>query len=323
MGRWFGCQEVLYAEALPLEEVAFDFRLEPDSHLSFVFGDPDEGSHGLRISASERFGHAVFRASPEGEFLSKSALTEAEVGAVQPGNWQHLRVRFAPGGFEAELDGRSIGSFEAALPARHRFGFRNGAGSVRIDEVVVRVRGEDEPRVESFVDSSSLRHKPGGRNAARDRPERGPLQPGSIAVLAHHDGAVRRPRHRAEHRGRDLLRRRSRLPLAAVRPPRRVGRVRLAHGGGAQDHQEPARVVRGRRPGRRDAGAGGRRLPDLGLGCFPQAAHLGARSRADPERARRSRAVLPGGERWRFRAVHELVVRALPRRLGSSWNPSS
>ena len=156
LGRWFGCQELLYGQALSLEQVCFDFLPAEDAYLSFVFEGTGSELHGVRLSTNELYPDCVFTASSDGEYLSKTLLSAARSGPL-PGTWSRLCVSFDANAFAVELDGRPLGRFEARFPERQRFGFRNGAESVRIDEIEIREKGRERALVESFVNWHNLR----------------------------------------------------------------------------------------------------------------------------------------------------------------------
>lgn len=137
LGRWFSFQEVLLAQPVAAREVGFDFRPSAGAYLVFLFALDPAGGAGLRLSTDERFPSGRLEFDAEGEFLDFEAMPELD---VRGDAWSHLELTFALEGAHATLDGGAPRLIDPA-PERQRLGFRNGSGSVLIDDVRVRCDG--------------------------------------------------------------------------------------------------------------------------------------------------------------------------------------
>jgi lysophospholipase L1-like esterase len=135
LGAWFGFQEVLYKDALHVDDFDFDFWLEPNAYLSVIFNKSEEGFSGVRFSVNNRFESTYFVASDVGGFLERKRLGRL---GMEPRRWHHARLRFDTGAFSIFLDDEEIGSFREEIGHEQGVGFRGGFHDALVDNVVIR-----------------------------------------------------------------------------------------------------------------------------------------------------------------------------------------
>jgi lysophospholipase L1-like esterase len=151
LSAWFGYQEVLYKRPLRLREAEFEFQLGPKAWLCFVFAKSEAGFSGVRLSLSERFPSQFFTASDAGEFETRAPF---QLPALKPRGWHRARLRFEERRVGLEIDGRAVGSVEAALPRAQVVGFRGGRRVALVDSVLFREQDGDALQPASTVHES-------------------------------------------------------------------------------------------------------------------------------------------------------------------------
>lgn len=135
LGAWNGFQEVLYKERVDPSSVEFDFFLTEYAYFSFIFCKNGEGFSGIRLSNDERFDPVYFHASPEGEFLNKTALTVRNLRKEQ---WNHFKMDFSVDNFSLSINHSPVGSFPSKGVKNQIIGFRGSMNEAFIDNVTIR-----------------------------------------------------------------------------------------------------------------------------------------------------------------------------------------
>ena len=148
LGSWHGYQEVLYHETVDARQVAFDFALDTDAYLLFLFQKTQAGFCALRLSSNEQFPSAFIVAAPDGEFTTQTALHCGS--ALRRGR---VEIRFETNGVAARLDGQHLGTFARPGTQPSYLGFRGGEQSSWVDNVELHPAGSVTPTLETFFNT--------------------------------------------------------------------------------------------------------------------------------------------------------------------------
>jgi lysophospholipase L1-like esterase len=133
LGAWLGHQEVLFRQKVSPRRVEFDFRLEDDAYLVFVFNKHANGYAGFRFSRNARFESISFSATVGGRFLDRQSL---EPGVLDDG-WQHAVVEFGEKDVTLGVDGATAGRWEGTVAHEQQVGFRAGGIPACVDNVEI------------------------------------------------------------------------------------------------------------------------------------------------------------------------------------------
>jgi lysophospholipase L1-like esterase len=133
LGAWLGHQEVLLRQRVTPRRVEFDFRLEDDAYLVFVFNKHANGYAGFRISRNTRFENISFSATAGGRFLDRQHI---EPGALDDG-WRHAVIEFGEKDVTLGVDGIVAGRWEGTVAHEQQVGFRAGGVPARVDNVEI------------------------------------------------------------------------------------------------------------------------------------------------------------------------------------------
>ena len=147
LGAWHGFQELFYEDELDVREVRFDFWIEEDGYLAFVFHRDEDSFSGVRLSANESFDNICFDARTDGEFLDTSKPAAEDLA---PGKWHRLELVAASTGPAIVVDGLPIDLGGSSPPPANAVGFRGSAKRVLIDNVVIDQGDGAETVVERF-----------------------------------------------------------------------------------------------------------------------------------------------------------------------------
>jgi len=135
LGSWHGFQEIFYHESVPLSEVSFDFELDPEAYLAFIFSKAEQGSSGIRISKHRDFNNIVFQVTNSGEFTKKQILSRLK---IEDGQQYHLKAVYEYDGVVIKLDDKVVGKFEGTITGRQKFGFRGGYHNSVVDNIRIK-----------------------------------------------------------------------------------------------------------------------------------------------------------------------------------------
>lgn len=135
LGAWHGFHEVIYKRPLSPSELHFRFLLGGGAYFSLIYSRDDHAFSGIRLSANPKFESVLFKASRDGEFLSKAPI---EVPAIEVSVWHTLHLLLSESGSSVELDGERVNlpGFEWQTP--NTLGFRGCNAMVLIDDIVAR-----------------------------------------------------------------------------------------------------------------------------------------------------------------------------------------
>lgn len=135
LGAWHGFHEIIYKTPISLSELDFRFLLGSDAYFSLIFSRDDHEFSGIRLSANPKFESALFKASRDGEFLSKAPI---EVPSIEIGVWHTLHLVVSKSRPSVEVDGQQLNlpTFEWQSP--NVLGFRGCYAMVLIDDIVAK-----------------------------------------------------------------------------------------------------------------------------------------------------------------------------------------
>lgn len=133
LGAWLGHQEVLFRQPVRARRVEFDFRLDDDAYLAFVFNKHADGFAGFRFSRNAHYESIAFSATASGRFLDRHPL---ELGALDDG-WNHAVVEFGEQDVTLGVGGEVVGRWDGMVREPRQVGFRAGAVPARVDNVVI------------------------------------------------------------------------------------------------------------------------------------------------------------------------------------------
>lgn len=150
LGAWYGYQEVILNRDISsaVTEVSFDFALDDNAYVNFLYNKSEAGCAGIRLSRNPGFQSAFFVADGLGRFTEKRLFELSK--PLGRRTRHHARVRFTGDQAIVEVDGKQEQSVTARLEPGTRIGFRGSLARAIIDEVVVRGRGGSVFR-ESFL----------------------------------------------------------------------------------------------------------------------------------------------------------------------------
>jgi len=134
LGAWNGYQELLYKQPLALKEIQFDYFLEKDSYLVFVFNKNQNDWNGIRISNHETFPNLYFKANSKGKFVEKKGV---ENWRTKHSAWHHAKILFGKRSFSLFVDGHERVSYSFSQEDEYHFGFKSGQNNVMIDNVTM------------------------------------------------------------------------------------------------------------------------------------------------------------------------------------------
>ncbi|MFH0947351.1 MAG: SGNH/GDSL hydrolase family protein [Planctomycetota bacterium] len=153
LGRWYGHQEVVLRRPLEPRKVRFEFLLQDQAYLAFLFGRGETHDHGLLLSLHPRFPNVQYVADRAGEFLSTAPI---DPSGLKAGVCSTLEGSFQNGSFEARLDGNLLGSFPCSAPENRIVGFRGSERDVFVDEITVECGPGLEPFHETFFNRTDF-----------------------------------------------------------------------------------------------------------------------------------------------------------------------
>jgi lysophospholipase L1-like esterase len=138
LSAWHGFQEVVTARTHAVEEVAFEFLLEPDAWVAFMWNRDQPAYFGIRFSVNPLFDTTRFKASDIDAFLESTTI-EASLAS---NSWHRVRILFADNEVIAYLDGREITRFPGMRQDTRQIAFRAGLNRALIDNVSISNAGE-------------------------------------------------------------------------------------------------------------------------------------------------------------------------------------
>ena len=151
LSAWHGFQEVVTARPHAVEEVAFDFLLEPDAWVAFLWDRDQPAYSGIRFSVNPLFETMRFKASDFDAFLTSTTIE----ASLTPNSWHRVRIRFADNEVIAYLDEREITRLPGMRQDTRQVAYRAGLNRALIDNVSISDAGE-MTFVDTFDNQSDL-----------------------------------------------------------------------------------------------------------------------------------------------------------------------
>ncbi len=147
LGAYFAYQEIVLDRPRPLEAARFRFRLSPETVLAFFVSHDEEGSEGFVFRPATEPAGAWFRADADGGFLEQTVEPALVVASDR---WHRVAVDMENERIRLTLNGEPVLERPSTGGGDRRIGFRNSAGSVLVDDVILEGPFEDSPLVERF-----------------------------------------------------------------------------------------------------------------------------------------------------------------------------
>lgn len=147
LGAWHGHQEVIYKKNINPQEIEFRFMLKENSYLYFIFNKDDDNFSGIRVSRNLLYKNIYFTADRYAKFIGKS---EISVKNLKNNKWNRANIIFGKEDVSLFINHMLVGVFKEDFKEKQSFGFRSGAQSVFIDDILIKQK--DSPRLirESF-----------------------------------------------------------------------------------------------------------------------------------------------------------------------------
>jgi lysophospholipase L1-like esterase len=134
LGEWNGYQEVLFHDPVNIQKVSFDFYLEKDSYLVFLFNRTEESSDGFRVSAYPLFANAYLHITPKGRFLQKESL-DMDLFSVK--KWNRFDAEFTEDEVAVYINKERVYQRKLLQSDSPYFGFRSGQNNAVVDNIKV------------------------------------------------------------------------------------------------------------------------------------------------------------------------------------------
>jgi len=147
LSKWQGFQEVIYKQAIDVQEVKFNFLLDENSYLFFVFNKDRDGFSGIRISLNNIFKNIYFTSKDSGKFVTVHYIS---LPRPYPKHWNQCRVIFKDNTFSLYINDTFIGEFQAKLLKNQYIGFRGGLDKAMVDRIIIRPKNSSRIIHENF-----------------------------------------------------------------------------------------------------------------------------------------------------------------------------
>lgn len=147
LSKWHGFQEVIYKQAIDVRETKFNFLLDKDAYLFFIFNKNRNGFSGIRISLNNIFKDIYFTSKDSGEFVT---VQYVYLPHLHPRCWNHCRVVFKDNTFSLYINDTFIGEFQAKLLKNQYIGFRAGMNKAMVDHIIIRPNNSPQIICENF-----------------------------------------------------------------------------------------------------------------------------------------------------------------------------
>lgn len=147
LGAWHAFQELIFKRSLRISAVKFDFKLDFESYLIFIFNKNVDTFNGFRLSASKLFDPIFFQAGNSGEFLQKNKIN---MPLLDLDRWHHAVIKFENNQIRISIDGVNENIIEVNLADLQSIGFRSGGHNVLVDNVIIFQKGNKYSIIERF-----------------------------------------------------------------------------------------------------------------------------------------------------------------------------
>ena len=152
LGAWHGYQEVIFKKRLHPSWVKFDFWLDQETYLNFIFNKTREQFAGIRISAHPIYPNIYYQADPAGQFIQKQEL---HLPLLKPRSWNHFKIKFDQQETKVFINNEEVYAGAVKILADQSIGFRGSLNKVWIDNIVIQpIKGP--PINESFTNYKDL-----------------------------------------------------------------------------------------------------------------------------------------------------------------------
>lgn len=95
LATWSGFQEVLASQAWPMQKISFDYYLEQDAYLYFIFNKNEQGFKAFKISGNFNNPYQIIEASASGQFIKSSMVPPSSQSIIPKSKqWNHLEIDF-------------------------------------------------------------------------------------------------------------------------------------------------------------------------------------------------------------------------------------
>jgi hypothetical protein len=137
LSAWHGYQEVITKSEYPARIVDFDFKLDKDAYLYFVFNKTPEKFSAVRFSLDQNLPSSYVQASSSGQFTSIASLNFT---GLETAHWHHAHISSEEGKNKVtvELDHQPAIELSAEFFSRQKFGFKGSLNQVFVDNVMAK-----------------------------------------------------------------------------------------------------------------------------------------------------------------------------------------
>ncbi|MFA5894630.1 MAG: SGNH/GDSL hydrolase family protein [Candidatus Shapirobacteria bacterium] len=138
LGAWYGYQELISQQTIPVHRVEFDYFLLPNSYVDFVYDKNPLSYYSFRISSNPLFPSAVIKLKNTGEYES---VHNFDTNSFPYNKWHHLRLDFnyVDNQVTINIDHHPQSSFK--FPAKNQpipIGFRGSHETSYVDNVIIK-----------------------------------------------------------------------------------------------------------------------------------------------------------------------------------------